>query len=127
MGDTEYLFLHEHALLPDTQPYQTIVRGEEGRQYAEGYLRGRKWVDSAPTTVVEFKCPKLLIDELFRRQHKPEHGCLSHGLGGKGGRGLLDFNAAMRAGETSWRIVLVKRTVKKTKQTTKGPKKQTKR
>jgi len=109
MGDAELSHLLTHGELPDTQPYQTIVRGAEGRQYAEKYLRGTKWVDSSPTTVVEFVCPSELIEELFVMQCKPEDGALSHGLGDKGGHGLPKFNASLRAGTSCYRIVLVKR------------------
>ena len=34
------------GLLPDTQPYQTIVEGSDGREYSEKYLRGHKSVDT---------------------------------------------------------------------------------
>ena len=109
MGDKEFAYLSEHGLLPDTQPYQTIVEGESGRIYAEKYLRGKKWVDSHPTTVVEFIVPKVVVSELFRMQQKVEDGCLSHGLGHKGGKGLPLFNACLKLKHTSWKIVLVKR------------------
>merc|ERR1712139_322286 len=99
--------------LPDTQPYQTIVVGNEGRIYAEKYLRGRKSVDSSPTTAMEFRAPRPLIQQLFTMQSKNEDGAISHGLGNKGGRGLPLFNASIRNGETSFRIVLVKRFEKK--------------
>ena len=36
MGDEECAFLREHGVLPDTQPYQTIVEGPAGRAYCEG-------------------------------------------------------------------------------------------
>ena len=42
-------------------------------------------------------------------QHKAEDGCISHGLGDKGGKGLPLFNAALQAQRTAFRIVLVKR------------------
>lgn len=109
MGDPECQYLLCHGVLPDTQPYQTIVRGDEGRRYAEKYLRGAKQVDSTPTTVVEFVCPSSLIDELFAMQCKPEDGTLSHGLGNKGGRGLHKFNESLRSHESQYRLVLVKR------------------
>lgn len=109
MGDSECLHLLEHKQLPDTQPYQTIVEGANGRLYAEKYLRGHKKVDSSPTTVVEFIAPKLLIDSLFQQQHKVEDGAISHGLGDKGGKGLNQFNASMAVGDTTFSIVLVKR------------------
>ena len=110
MGDEECAFLRENGVLPDTQPYQTIVQGETGRTYCEGYLRGkRKPSGNIVTTVVEFLAPKVLVDELFAMFSKPEDGCLSHGLGSKGGKGLPLFNASLAAGETTWRIVLVKR------------------
>lgn len=109
MGDSECLYLLEHKQLPDTQPYQTIVEGPNGRQYAEKYLRGHKKVDSSPTTVVEFIAPKLLVDSLFQQQCKVEDGAISHGLGDKGGNGLKQFNDSMAVGDTTFSIVLVKR------------------
>ena len=109
MGDEEVAHLLAHGVLPPTQPYQTIVEGVAGRQYAERYLRGSKWVDSSPTTVVEFVCPRALVARLFGMQAKPEEGCLSHGLGEKGGKGLPLFNESLRCGSTSFHIVLVKR------------------
>ena len=109
MGDREYAHLLAHGQLPDTQPYQTIVEGAGGRAYAEKYLRGHKWVDSSPTTIVEFNAPRSLVETLFARQQKPEDGAMSHGLGEKGGKGLPLFNAAMRSGDMTHRIVLVKR------------------
>ena len=109
MGDPECLYLLEYGELPDTQPYQTIVEGPNGRVYAEKYLRGHKKVDSSPTTVVEFVAPKPLIDALFEQQCKVEHGAISHGLGDKGGKGLARFNASIAAGDTTFGIVLVKR------------------
>ena len=33
MTDKEAVFLLEHSLLPDSQPYQTIVEGTEGYEY----------------------------------------------------------------------------------------------
>src|SRR3990167_1398204 len=62
MGDIEFAHLMSNGTLPDTQPYQTITRGPEGRSYCESYLRGTKKVDSDPTTVVEFICDKSMID-----------------------------------------------------------------
>ena len=109
MCDREYAFLASHGLLPATQPYQTIVVGDAGRAYAEKYLRGRKRVDTYPTTVVEFLAPAALVRKLFERQSKPEDGCTSHGLGDKGGGGLGMFNASLASRAASWRIVLVKR------------------
>ena len=109
MGDPEFAHLLEHGMLPATQPYQTIVEGAAGRLYAERYLRGSKWVDSSPTTVVEFVCPQALVSQLFAMQCKPEDGCLSHGLGDKGGKGLPLFNDSLQNGSTTFRAVLVKR------------------
>lgn len=110
MGDTELLYLLEHNALPATQPYQAIMEGENGRKYAEKYLRGHKRVDTAPTTVVEFTVPTDPIKVLFASQHKAEDGAISTGLGNKGGDGLELFNSALAVG--SWRIVLVKRSYK---------------
>src|SRR5262245_1622491 len=70
MGDLEISYLVETGSLPNTQPYQAIIEGETGRTYAEKYLNGRKKVDTEPSTVVEFICPKVLIKALFERQHK---------------------------------------------------------
>ena len=95
MGDTETLYLVKNNKLPDTQPYQTIVEGENGREYCEKYLTGKKWVDSCPTTIVEFLCPKPLIKTLFEIQHKPEDGIMSMGLGNKAGKGLGLFNDSL--------------------------------
>jgi hypothetical protein len=108
MGDAEILFLVENNQLPDTQPYQTIV---ESRDYAEKYLNGKKWVDTHPTTVVEFRAPTSLIQQLFAIQSKAEDGALSHGLGSKGGGTLHKFNAALTEKEISWQIVKVKRQI----------------
>lgn len=109
MGDAECAHLLRHGILPETQPYQTIVRGDEGRGYAEKYLRGHKMVDSSPTTVIEFDAPRELIERLFAMQSKNEDGAISHGLGDKGGRGLPLFNASLQSGNTTFRIVFVKR------------------
>lgn len=109
MGDAECAHLLAHGVLPDSQPYQTIVEGAGGRVYAEKYLRGHKSVDSSPTTVVEFAAPKALVAHLFATQSKNEDGAISHGLGAKGGRGLPLFNASLQRGEITFRIVSVKR------------------
>lgn len=107
MGDEELSHLLTNGLLPDTQPYKTIV---ESRAYCEGYLRGlRKPSGNVVKTVVEFAAPAPLVERLFSMQRKIEDGCFSHGLGDKGGKGLPLFNAALEAKETSFRIVLVKR------------------
>ncbi len=115
MGDAEVSHLVEHNQLPDTQPYQAIIEGEVGRQYAEKYLAGKKWVDTCPTSVVEFCAPVTLITALYEMQHKPEDGAMSMGLGHKAGGGLPMFNQSMVSGETTWRIVKVKRSVEKTR------------
>lgn len=109
MGDIEFQHLMETNQLPDTQPYQTLTRHEEGRQYCESYLRSNKIVDTNPTTVVEFDCPNALIDEFYQIQSKIEEGTISHGLGDKAGRTLSRFNAALDDEMISWRIVLIKR------------------
>ena len=33
MGDQEIIYLVEHNILPDTQPYQAIIEGAVGRRY----------------------------------------------------------------------------------------------
>lgn len=77
--------------------------------YAEKYLTGEKWVNTHPTTVVEFTVPEELYDTLFAQQHKCEDGCLSIGLGSKAGKGLELFNASLFQKKSTFRIVLVKR------------------
>jgi len=109
MSDVEFAFLRENNQLPDTQPYQTIVCGEEGFNYCMKYFTGIKKVDSNPTTIVQFLVDKLLIDELFQMQAKAEDGVMSHGLGDKGGKGLPKFNEALEKGQIQWVIRLVKR------------------
>lgn len=110
MGDTEFFHLLSTNQLPDTQPYQTLTRGSlNGRDYCESYMRSNKYVDTHPTTVVEFVCPRNLIDSFFAIQRKPEDGTLSHGMGSKAGRTLVRFNEALKNEFIQWRIVLVKR------------------
>ena len=109
MGDVEFQVLLSTNQLPSTQPYQTLTRGQEGRAYCESYLRQYKYVDTSPTTVVEFRCPASLIDDFYSTQSKIEDGTISHGLGDKAGKTLPRFNQAILQGEITWRIVLVKR------------------
>ncbi|CAE7767371.1 unnamed protein product [Symbiodinium microadriaticum] len=109
MTDKECSFLREHGTLPDTQPYQTIVEGDEGFQYCKKYFCGKKKVTPPVSTIVEFLCPRALVDQLFAMQWKIEDGARSHGLGNKGGKGLPIFNEALESGAISWRIVFVKR------------------
>mmetsp|Transcript_15473 Transcript_15473/g.17320 ORF Transcript_15473/g.17320 Transcript_15473/m.17320 type:complete len:185 (+) Transcript_15473:66-620(+) len=109
MGDLEFETILRTNQLPSTQPYQTLTRREEGRKYCESYLRSNKTVDTHPTTVVEFNCPKDLIDDFYQIQCKIENGTISHGLGNKAGKTLSRFNTAMIEGDITWRIVLVKR------------------
>ena len=111
MGDAEVLHLVKNNQLPETQPYQAIIEGEVGREYAEKYLNGKKRVDTNPTSVVEFMPPKALIEELFKIQHKVEDGAISIGLGDKAGGGVKRFNESILNGTTTWRIVKVKRAV----------------
>eukprot|EP00696_Hemimastix_kukwesjijk_P014450 gnl/Hemi2/28457_TR9417_c0_g1_i2.p1 gnl/Hemi2/28457_TR9417_c0_g1~~gnl/Hemi2/28457_TR9417_c0_g1_i2.p1 ORF type:complete len:173 (-),score=68.80 gnl/Hemi2/28457_TR9417_c0_g1_i2:292-810(-) len=98
---------------PSTQPYQAIIEGPPGREYSEKYLNGKKWVDSCPTTVVEFTPPAALIALLMGQQCKVEDGAVSMGLGDKAGGGLGLFNASLACGDTTWRIVKVKRSKEK--------------
>ena len=109
MGDAELQFFLETNTLPSTQPYQTITLGAEGRVYCEKYFRSNKYVDTAPTTIVEFNCNAEMIDSFFKKQSKIEDGTISHGLGDKAGKTLQEFNASLLKGDTTWRIVLVKR------------------
>ena len=109
MGDIELKFLLDNGVLPSTQPYQTLTRGQEGRLYCEKYLRSNKYVDTSPTTIVEFLCNGAMIEKFFAKQSKIEDGTISHGLGSMAGDTLLDFNESLQNGETIWQIVLVKR------------------
>lgn len=113
MGDVEVTYLVEHGELPATQSYQAIIEGENGRSYSNKYLAGAKWVSTHPTTVVEFSAPTELIETLKKRQLKVEDGALSMGLGHKAGKGLPLFNESMRKGETTYRIVKIKRSKEK--------------
>ncbi len=111
MGDKEVLYLLSNNQLPDTQPYQAIIEGPVGRAYSNKYLSGKKWTDTHPTTVVEFTCPFELIEKLKKMQMKVEDGAISMGLGNKAGKGLPLFNASLREGTTTFRIVKVKRRI----------------
>lgn len=112
MGDIELSYLLINNLLPDTQPYQAIVPGPGGRAYMEGYLKGKKKVDTNPTTVVEFIIPQTLWDTLFAIQHKNEDGVISIGLGNKAGKGIELFNESLESKESTYKIVTVKRSLK---------------
>lgn len=96
-----FLSSHSSFVLDSVQP-----------RYAEKYLNGKKYVDTSPTSVVEFICPSELIQALFAIQHKPEDGAISMGLGNKAGKGLPLFNTALAEGRSRWRIVRVKRSAK---------------
>jgi len=110
MADPELENLLQTGRLPSTQPYQTLTRGQEGRAYCESYLRSNKTVDTDPTTVVEFNCSIILVERLYSIHSKIEDGTMSHGLGHKAGRTLDLFNESLApGGDTTWRIVLVKR------------------
>eukprot|EP01080_Neovahlkampfia_damariscottae_P008648 gene8648-595_t len=113
LGDNELMFLLQNNQLPDTQPYQTIVEGEAGLIYSEKYLNGKKKTDTYPSTIIEFKTKKELIEVLKKKQIKIEDGCLSMGLGFTAGKGLPLFNESMEIGETTFRIVKVKRKLEK--------------
>ena len=42
MGDAEIIYLVLNNQLPDTQTYQAIIEGQNGRCYANKYLNGQK-------------------------------------------------------------------------------------
>lgn len=109
MGDREATFLIQNHQLPDTQAYQAIIEGENGRIYANKYLTGVKFTDTHPTTIVEFTVPTELIDILKDKQMKIEDGAFSMGLGDKAGKGLPLFNQSLANGQTTFRIVKIKR------------------
>ena len=113
VGDDELNYLLKNNQLPDTQPYQTIVEGNSGLVYAEKYLNGKKKTDTNPSTIIEFKTKIQLFEDLKKRQIKIEDGCLSIGLGFTAGKGLPDFNESLKKGETTFKIVKVKRKIEK--------------
>ncbi len=113
MGDKELGVLLKDRQLPATQPYQTIVRGDEGLRYCRKYLTGKKRVDTGCTTIIEFCAPVMLIDELFEILHKAEEGCLSTGLGDKAGKTLPRFNAGLADGSITFCPIVVKRLMRK--------------
>jgi hypothetical protein len=109
MGDEEVQYLVDNGALPETQPYQAIIRGHAGRSYADKFVVGAKQVDTHPSSIVEFNMPTALIDALFAIQHKAEDGALSHGLGRAAGRTVAQFNAALTNGSGWFRVVKVRR------------------
>ncbi|KAN0003162.1 hypothetical protein ACTFIZ_009313 [Dictyostelium cf. discoideum] len=113
MGDIECKFLIDNGFLPDTQPYQAIIEGSNGRQYANKYLTGKKWTDTNPSTIVEFTCPIELIEICKLIQTKIEDGALSIGLGSKAGNTLPFFNESLKSNQTTFRIVKIKREIPK--------------
>jgi hypothetical protein len=122
MADRELSYLMETGNLPATQPYQAIIEGENGRTYAEKYLKGHKKVDTISgeggaggAHVVEFCAPRSMIEGLFEIQSKVEDGAMSSGLGDKAGKGLPVFNASLASRETTWRIVTTKRKIPQSK------------
>ena len=68
MTDKECSYLRERGRLPDSQPYQTIVEGTEGFEYCKKYFCGKKKVTPPVSTIVEFMCPRSLVDRLFAMQ-----------------------------------------------------------
>eukprot|EP01132_Coremiostelium_polycephalum_P009176 gene9176-11248_t len=111
MGDLELNYLIANGHLPDTQPYQAIIEGPNGRNYANKYLTGKKWTNTHPNAIVEFTSPLELIEKLRSIYTKVEDGALSIGLGNKSGNSLHFFNDSMKSGETTFRIVKLKRTI----------------
>jgi len=109
MGDIEMLYLVQNKILPITQPYQAIIEGQVGREYATKYLTGKKWTDTHPSTVVEFVVPVAFFLKLKEKQCKIEDGCISVGLGNKAGNCIGLFNEEMKKGNITFRIVKVKR------------------
>lgn len=109
MGDLEVAFILKNGILPDTQPYQAIIEGSDGFTYSEKYLIGKKRTDTNPSTVMEFVTSIELIAVLMKKQCKVEDGAISMGLGIAAGKGLPLFNQSIQNGETTWRIVKVKR------------------
>ena len=109
MGDGECAFLLQYNQLPETQPYQTLTRGVQGRAYCEKYFRSNKFVDTSPTTIVEFDCEEAMVERFYSIQSKIEDGTISHGLGCKAGNTIAAFNKYLADGRVQWRIILVKR------------------
>ena len=69
----------------------------------------RSGLTQIPTTIVEFCVPTELIERLKQKQIKIEDGALSMGLGNKAGNSLPLFNESIRKGDTTFRIVKIKR------------------
>jgi len=113
MGDIELMYLLEHKTLPTTQPYQAIIEGATGFKYSGKYLNGAKKVDTSPTTIVEFVVPKDFLAHMLSIQSKVEDGAISVGLGGKAGNCIGMFNELMSNGVIQFRIVKVKRLLRK--------------
>jgi hypothetical protein len=109
MVDREVTHLIEHGELPDGPSYQAIIEDENGRLYADKWLTGKKRNKAPRTTIVEFCAPTDLIETLKQKQMKIEDGALSIGLGYQAGKGLPLFNESMRKGDTTFRIVKIKR------------------
>ena len=108
--------LHPRSL--EVEPLQIIGcqrcrevrdRGEEGFNYCKKYFGGGKRVDSNVTCIVEFECEEKMVADLFSRFSKAEDGCMSTGLGHKAGKTLSIFNDCLKRGETTFRIVFVRR------------------
>jgi hypothetical protein len=73
------------------------------------------FLDTDVTTIIEFCCSAVFVDELFVIFSKAEDGCMSHGLGNKAGGTVSRFNAAIASGLIVFRVVFVRRLVKKKK------------
>lgn len=73
-----------------------------------------KKVNTCQTIIVEFTIPEKLYVKLKSIQCKVEDGAISVGLGNKAGNGIIEFNECIKNKEIYYRVVKVKRRLKKT-------------
>jgi hypothetical protein len=131
MADDELLHLIEQNELPSTLPFQTLFHGPPGLDCCAGRLMEKNDNNQdnncsskkTKTTVVEFDCDENFVDRLFsiqckvleneqakkRQERDDENAILTHSLGFRASRTLVLVNDALKRGDITWRIILVKR------------------
>jgi hypothetical protein len=135
MADDELLHLIEHNEMPSTLPFQTIFHGLPGMDYCASRLMEKNNDDTNQnshscrknhTTVVEFDCDENFVDRLFiiqckvvenqdskKKQEEQDVAILTHSLGFRASRTLVLLNDALKRGDITWRIILVKRPMRR--------------
>jgi hypothetical protein len=128
MADAELLHLVAHNEMPSTLPFQTLFHGRPGLNYCACRLKendqsnknGASAYGNA-TTVVEFDCDENFVDRLVSIQckvlenedtaKKQDHDTviLTHSMGFRASRTLWLLNDALKRGDITWRIIMVKR------------------